>query len=33
MGIGAPSREEILSIRDGAERRRAIAEHPEVFGL
>ena len=33
MGIGAPSREEILAIRDGAERRRAIAEHPEVFGL
>ena len=33
MGIGAPSREEILSIRDGAERRRAIARNPEVFGL
>ena len=32
-GIGSLSREEILSIRDGEERRRAIADNPDVFGL
>ena len=32
-GIGSMSREEILSIRDGVERRRAIADNPDVFGL
>ena len=32
-GIGAMSREEILSIRDGTERRRAIADNPGAFGL
>ena len=32
-GIGSMSREEILSIRDGTERRRAIADNPGVFGL
>ena len=32
-GIGSMSREEILAIRDGEERRRAIAENPGAFGL
>ena len=32
-GIGSMSREEILSIRDGVERRRAIADNPGIFGL
>ena len=31
--FGGPAKEEILAIRDGTERRRAIAEHPELFGL
>ena len=32
-GIGSMSREEILAIRNGEERRRAIAENPGAFGL
>lgn len=32
-GVGSMTREEILGIRDGAARRRAIAENPAVFGL
>ena len=31
--IGSMSREEILSIRDGTERRRAMLDNPGVFGL
>lgn len=32
-GLGSMSREEILSIRDGAERRRAMLDNPGAFGL
>ena len=31
--FGLRTREEILAIRDGTERRRAIARQPEMFGL
>ena len=31
--FGLRTREEILAIRDGTERRRAIAGQPEMFGL
>ena len=27
------TKEEIMAIKDGAERRKAIAENPELFGL
>lgn len=32
-GFGARTKEEILSIRDGIERRRAIADNPGIFGI
>ncbi len=32
-GFGVRTREEILAIRDGCERRKAIAENPLAFGL
>jgi hypothetical protein len=32
-GFGVRTKEEILSIRDGVERRRAIADNPGIFGI
>ncbi len=32
-GFSARTKEEILSIRDGIERRRAIADNPGIFGI
>ena len=32
-GGGTMTKEQILSIRDGAARRKAMAEHPQLFGL
>ena len=32
-GAGAKTKEEIMAIKDTAERQRAIAENPALFGL
>lgn len=32
-GGSSMTKDQILAIRDGAERRKAIADHPELFGL
>lgn len=32
-GAGKPTKEEIMAIKNTADRQRAIAENPEVFGL